>query len=358
VINIKTLKETKWVRYSFRTSISIAIGLFFTFIFGGSTMLGNWRHIFLYGIYGSVIGIGLWKGNSAVSAYVEQFIQWNKEPKRAFKYQLIISFAYTVLFIIIANSIWFPFIEKMKLVDFWSSRMAKSIFLLQFFITIMISAILYTKEFFQSWQQSIQNEEDLKRKAMSLQYESLKNQVNPHFLFNSLNVLSSLVYIDADRANEFIKKLSDVYRYVLDQKNKELVSFEEEMNFLKDFVYLHQIRFGDNLKVDFKLNGHTDKSLIPMSMQLLMENVIKHNVITKSKPLQVEVIQHKDVLEMRNVLQKKTSVVYSAKIGLENLNEQYKYLTGKSCEVDKTDTHFSVKVPIINMNNKDANTNN
>ncbi len=313
------------------------------------------RDVLLYALYGALVGIGLWKGNAWISEYVSNFIQWDKMPKKALKIQLLASFAYTTIFILILNSIWYTWVENMGLMEFWfERRLGRTIFLVQFLITVMISAILYTREFFHGWQQSIQNAEELKHKAMSLQYESLKNQLNPHFLFNSLNVLSSLVYKDADQSNMFIKKLSDVYRYVLDQKNKEIVSLKDELAFLDDFVYLHQIRFGTNLKVEMKLGNENGFKLIPMSMQLLVENAIKHNIITSSKPLLIEVIQHEQSIEVRNVLQEKSSVGYSAKIGLENLNAQYEYLSGSACIIEKTEGYFSVKLPFIKFQENDT----
>jgi two-component system LytT family sensor kinase len=189
-------------------------------------------------------------------------------------------------------------------------------------------------------------EEQFKRQALSLQFDALKNQVNPHFLFNSLNVLTSLVETDPPLAVRFIKQLSDVYRYVLEHKDKELIELETELQFVNAFVYLQKIRFDSNLVVDISLNG-TKGRIIPLSLQMLVENAIKHNVISTEKPLNIAISSENGYLVVTNNLQKKKVIQDTGSIGLNNIRERYAFFSKLAVVVEETDEMFKVKLPLI-----------
>jgi LytS/YehU family sensor histidine kinase len=178
-------------------------------------------------------------------------------------------------------------------------------------------------------------------------FENLKSQVNPHFLFNSFNALTNLVYEDQDKAAKFIKKLSDVYRYVLDTRDREVVSLEEEMDFLKSYVFLQQIRFGEKLKIDIQLNGI--KSMVaPLALQMLIENAIKHNVVSEESPLTVKVYADDQYLAVENDLQKKVILSEDKSgVGLDNIRKRYEFLTGREIVIQETPEKFIVRLPFI-----------
>lgn len=187
----------------------------------------------------------------------------------------------------------------------------------------------------------------IEKEKIQYQYETLKAQINPHFLFNSLNVLSSLAYNDAEKTNLFAKKMSGVYRYLLLTNNKPTVTLKEELSFLKSYLFLEQIRFENALLVEISNSNSTlNREVIPVSLQLLVENAIKHNITTVNNPLIVKIsITDKGIIVSNN-LQLRSSVDKGG-VGLKNLQKQYA-LHGKSIEVTETATDFIVTLSYIN----------
>ena len=214
-------------------------------------------------------------------------------------------------------------------------------------ITFTINSFMHGRGFLLAWREKAVQYEKLKTEQINTQYNSLKNQVNPHFLFNSLNALSSLVYEDQDRAVEFIRKLSEVYRYVLETKDKEIVSVKEELEFLNSYLYLQKIRFGENLIFNNTIETAVlDNYVVPISLQMLMENAIKHNVISNSKSLHVKVYNDGDYLYLENNLQEKLHKD-STGIGLQNIKDRYTLLSDKPVLISNKNNIFKVAVPII-----------
>lgn len=189
----------------------------------------------------------------------------------------------------------------------------------------------------------------LQKENIKAQFEILKNQVNPHFLFNSLNVLSSLIYINQDSAATFVRQLSKVYRYVLEYKDQETISLQFELEFLDSYVFLLKTRFDQNLHIDIQIDkSHNQKQIAPMAMQLMFENAIKHNVISKQKPLYIKVfVDESNFLTVSNNLQKKSSVEHSSKIGIKSINKRYQYLTEEKIKIIETKEDYTVKLPLI-----------
>lgn len=189
----------------------------------------------------------------------------------------------------------------------------------------------------------------LQQENIKAQFEILKNQVNPHFLFNSLNVLSSLIYINKDSAAKFVRQLSKVYRYVLEYKDQEVISLLFELEFLDSYVFLLKTRFDQNLHIEIDIDKkHYQREIVPMALQLLFENAIKHNVISKLKPLSIKVfVDDNDNLVISNNLQRKSSVEHSSKIGLKSIKKRYNYLTDEKVVIEENKENFTVKLPLI-----------
>ena len=184
----------------------------------------------------------------------------------------------------------------------------------------------------------------------------MKNQVNPHFLFNSLNALTSMIHDQPDKAVEFVQKLSKVYRYILEIKNKEMISLREEMECIYAYQFLLKMRFGDNVRFHIDIpEDHMGCHIVPLSIQILLENAIKHNVISTGKPLSISIQLAKNGnLIVSNNLQKKNVVNGSTKTGISNINSRYQLLTGKQVEVIVTQEQFSVSVPLIHVEEYEA----
>lgn len=202
------------------------------------------------------------------------------------------------------------------------------------------------KDYFHNWLKASVNEEKFKREALNQQYEALKSYVNPHFLFNSLSVLSSLVEEDARKSQEFIKQLSTNYRYVLEQKDKELIPLEVELKFITSFIRLHQIRHGGNLNVELDVKNPSGY-IIPLSLQILLENCFKHNVISQEKPLFVKIWREDDSLIVRNQLQTKKTIREHGGVGLETIRKRYELWAETPVKVEKTQAFFTVKIPVL-----------
>lgn len=215
-------------------------------------------------------------------------------------------------------------------------------------VVVLIYEMFY---FYYRWHQASLETQQLKTQQIFTQLEVLKSQISPHFLFNSLNTLVTLISENQQTAIEFTQKLSEVYRYILQHKDKELVRLSTELEFIRSYVYLLQMRFSDNLQVDYSVDEeHYNKYVAPLTLQMLVENAIKHNVVSKTHPLHIEIYtENGTTLIVKNQLQQKNAQQNSTKTGLENIRKRYHYLTNKSIEVITTQTSFLVAIPLIRV---------
>ena len=202
--------------------------------------------------------------------------------------------------------------------------------------------------FYKSSQEKKVVEQKIIASSATAQLESLKNQIDPHFLFNSLNVLSSLIEENPDMAQRFTTSLSKVYRYVLDQKDKELVSLKEELDFAVTYMKLLQMRFENSIEFHLpEIPEDYPGKVVPLSLQLLLENCIKHNLASEQKPLKIEIIIANDQLLVRNNLQKKESLSNRKGVGISNIVQRYDLLTQRKVVVETTNQHFNIYLPIL-----------
>lgn len=220
------------------------------------------------------------------------------------------------------------------------------IFLLNLIVIISTDIILYIRT---NQKRTLDIEINKKNKAR-LQYKKLKHQLNPHFLFNSLNVLDYLVHTDANRASTFIKKLASIYRYLLNNEEEELVLLENELKFAQAYFDLMKERFDKGLEI----NLHIDKSfnnhlIIPCGLQILIENATKHNIVSSESPLTIEVFTEDEMIVVRNNLQPKLTKAPSMGMGLKNIEGQYQSMFGLVVSIKKTTDYFEVKIPLINQ---------
>jgi LytS/YehU family sensor histidine kinase len=225
----------------------------------------------------------------------------------------------------------------------WILKSLPYTLLISFIISLMFTAI----GFFKAWKNAFVRAEKLKVEMMAYKYESLRNQINPHFLFNSLNVLSDLVYDDQAMAVKFIRQLSDLFRYVLDSRDKELVPLKDELEFIRSFTFLLKTRFEDKLKIDVDVQANPDEYIVPMTLQLLIENAVKHNEVSEAFPLRISVRKADDCLEVENNLQPKSVGDDSKKTGLKNITQQFAFFSEKPIKIITSDERYMVRVPIL-----------
>ncbi|MGG5506382.1 MULTISPECIES: 2TM domain-containing protein [unclassified Myroides] len=230
---------------------------------------------------------------------------------------------------------------------FMDTSSFSSIFSTSFFFSILVYIYYYTYFTSLDKKRSIA-EQKVITGSVSAQFESLKNQLDPHFLFNSLNVLNALIEENPEKAQEFTSGLSKTYRYILDQKNKELVPLEEELDFAQTYIELLQMRFEDSLtfEIDQEIKQEGAK-VVPLSLQLLLENVIKHNKATSNKPLHILIKQENGYLVVANNLNLRQINEDRKGIGLTNIADRYALLTSKPIKIDQTETEFTVRIPIL-----------
>ena len=215
-------------------------------------------------------------------------------------------------------------------------------------IAVLVSAILHAFYFYKALQDTKVKEQKIIAGTASAKFDALKNQLDPHFLFNSLNVLTSLIEEDPFQAQKFTTSLSKVYRYVLEQKNKDLVTVDEELQFARTYMKLLKMRFEDSIHLDIPdMCSNPDAKIVPLSLQLLLENAVKHNIVTSKKPLHIKVEELDDMLVVSNNLQEKQVVKKSTGVGLQNIRQRYNILTDREVGIERTTSHFNVYLPML-----------
>jgi hypothetical protein len=232
-------------------------------------------------------------------------------------------------------------------IESWNSEMMRQfIWLLttlvvSFWIYKLIVSIIKKQE-------SKVKEQKIIAGTASAKFETLKNQIDPHFLFNSLNVLSSLIEENPENAQRFTTALSKVYRYVLEQKDKDLVPIEEELAFAKTYMNLLQMRFENSLTFEISIeNIDAEAKVVPLSLQLLLENAVKHNVISEQKPLHIKIYIENDALVIQNNFQKKAVLQDGQGVGIQNIISRYEIITDRKVSIEQNENTFTVKLPIL-----------
>ena len=200
---------------------------------------------------------------------------------------------------------------------------------------------------------SEKKQEQLMRQNAESQLEILKNQVKPHFLFNSLNTVISIIPDEPEKAIDYIQRLSKVYRYILEIKDNKLIPIQEELDCINDYVYMLQIRFGENLEFELDEEGLDHKShVVPLSLQLLVENAVKHNIISNKKPLKIKIEKgDADDLLISNNLQVKKQKMPSTGTGLSNIISRYEILTNRKVNITQSEESFTVSIPLLEVFN-------
>lgn len=300
-------------------------------------------------IFSFCVSMALSFGGSRVQEYWDPRISWVHDPvKRLFAtVSTYMVYAFFASFIIVFFYAWFEWKFEYGQIP-W--RNILSFTLTPMTIALVFMAIFTSRSWLFEWRKSAIEAEQLRSEKFASQYQSLKDQLNPHFLFNSLNVLSNLVYEDADKSAAFIQKLSKIYRYVLDVQQEELVSLSKELDFAKNFLELQKIRFEENLTFSIHVENEKGYFIPPLSLQLLLENAIKHNEASQDHPLFIHILQKGKELWISNTFQpKSTPQEDSPGIGLNNIKMRYKLLSDRQIEVVQDENEFLVRLPLLEI---------
>lgn len=324
----------------------LILALVITMVFFDSYM-DSVREFALSYAWALAICMTQWLGNSYFNGLLDRRYSWTKHLVKRTIYGTLAIILYSVIAYLVVQVIMFTLVygslpENMVS---WTLRSSYIAVLISFMISLVFAAV----GFFRNWKESLLEAERFKAEMLMYKYESLQNQINPHFLFNSFNVLSDLVYEDQNKAVDFIKQLSELFRYVLDSRDRELVPIKEELEFIKAYSYLLQTRFEEKLSIRQQLESGEQEMIVPVTLQLLIENCVKHNEISASLPLHVDIVRNGDYIHVENNLQPKVAGEQSKKTGLSNIRQQYSYFTNKEIMITETAQTFSVAVPVIKM---------
>jgi len=297
---------------------------------------------YLFGVISMVV-LGVWELNRQVEKQVIK--------KSTGIHPLILLFLASIVHVVLVSTISL-FVLYMVLgmpiqfnFDHWKLLTAFG-FRINLFLNC-VSAIVF---FMNRLKKAQLEAEQLKKQNIEARFEVLRNQINPHFLFNCFNVLSTLVHKDADASSTFIAQLSNVYRYRLYNQENKIVPLKEELAFLDSYTYLLRTRFNENLLIENRISDRSDIIMVaPASLQMLIENAIKHNVASKKLPLKIILEKRDDYIVVSNTLQKKEIEEESTRIGLRNIIDRYKLLSDQPVIIERTPSQFIVKIPVLQI---------
>lgn len=331
-----------WLRELVEIFLIFLLGAAMSFVFSPDLAQRTWVSMRLSLLYSACMWVFFWKGNQYLVGFWNHRISWLEEPGKRFIVGMITVLIYTPSIMYLLNFFFNMFLGV-------SANWSKADILISVGITFLISFFMSAKAFLDNWRKASLDAERIKREQMATKYESLKNQVNPHFLFNSLNALTNLVYEDQDQAANFIRQLSKVYRYVLDTQSKELVPLSTELKFLESYIFLQKIRFDDKLTVNIDVKGFEQNMLPPMALQMLLENAVKHNTVAEEEPLTIDLyVENERYVIVKNNLQKKSiPIEASSGMGLSNIKARYEFLSKLPVEVVESADEFIVKLPLL-----------
>jgi sensor histidine kinase YesM len=287
----------------------------------------NLVYIFLYTL---LYTISLYAANALVYAYLDRKFSGNRFSTRRIVIGFLGSFVISLAIIFLLRIVEDVVINQRTFAEFLHNENPANYFF-AVVITFIISLASYTIGFYKAYKENQVKEQKIIAGTVSAQFESLKNQIDPHFLFNSLNVLSSLIEENQESAQRFTTFLSKVYRYVLEQKDKELVPIEEELSFAKTYMNLLKMRFENSLFYELPSEvPNPEAKVVPLSLQLLLENTVKHNVVSEKRPLHIRIFIENDYLAVQNDLQKKEIMQDRRGVGLQNIVNRYALITRRT----------------------------
>ncbi len=339
-MNKKPLTTLTWITLG--SSI-----FFFTFFSEEKTLESFGYNLLISAIYAFSLGLS----NGYLNDFLNKKLSWTEQTRLRTILGIIATIIVNFIVVYACNYVNYVIIQKVASTeDFLSGKYDFTTwFMINF--ALMISAFLHAKGFMEELKKNTKKEvveQKLIAKSANAQFESLKNQLDPHFLFNSLNVLTALIDENPEQAQKFTTSMSKIYRYVLEQKDKEMVKVEDEIEFAKIYCNLLKTRFEDSVDFTFDINSDDlQKMVVPLSLQLLLENCIKHNFATSGRPLNIRIFTEGKFLCIENNLQVREQLTESAGIGLSNIVQRYALLTKENVFIEKSEHNFKVKVPIL-----------
>ncbi len=330
--------------------LTVVFGILFVIINQQFTIKG----VGIIFLFSAMYSFGLGLGNGMINEYLNTKWSWVDQTNQRLTAGIIATIFYTIIIVLLIHYVQYVLILGNNFEEFFFGEL----FLVHVFTilgALAIAVFFHARGFMINWKASQtqkSNKQEIVAKTETAKFESLKNQIDPHFLFNSLNVLTSLIGENPKQAERFTTKLSKVYRYVLEQRNKELIPLSEELQFARTYMELLQMRFEDAIQFDIPSEiSNEELKIVPLSLQLLLENAVKHNVVSSSKPLQLRIFEENGALIIENNVNHKEAIGKSTKIGLRNITDRYFLLTKRSVEITNDNIVFKVSLPLLTKNN-------
>ena len=324
----------------------IGVGVFISFLFGISRAEESIGETLFFIVHSVFVTVGIWYGCYIIVTYLWKKFPWERNPVKHLIIEILAVFIYVPIFRLAIYKIELSF-------DLIPSYIHEELnfnedIIITYLITFLIVSIHEAVFFYQQWKYNFSKSTRLEKDNIEAKYETLKAQINPHFLFNSLNSLT-LIVDKNDEAVDYIQNLSEHLRYILKSRDRELVLVRDEVEMLKKYINLQKSRFRENLIIKFDVaEKFYHYSLPPLVLQILVENSIKHNIISKSKPLTINISAKDKRIIVENNLQIKTEVT-STKQGLQNISDRFAFFTSRKIAITKTKAIFKVDIPLLTV---------
>jgi len=326
--------------------------------------LGFWIVDVLGAVVSAVDALLLSEGCLLIYRWLDRRLPWEQVPSKRFAVQLLahgtysallttllyLGFGYVVVKVAISNAVRREQFGK-EFLDY-TFLLYQAVFDATI-LALLVVAIYTGMMLFQRWQSVTLEAEELKRSQLQAHIEALKAQLDPHFLFNNLNTLTTLIEEEPQTAVAFVQELSKVYRYVLQMRERDTVTLAEELAFVRSYIFLATMRFGEYLRVTIDVDATLCQTVLPpMTVQLLVENAMKHNIISQSKPLYITlsaetISADEQWLVVSNTLQRRSSVEHSTKLGLRSIVQRYTLFSSRAPVIEETAGTFVVKLPLL-----------
>ena len=344
----------------FPRALVLSVGIFFglllvRFLMGDTILMDN--SFLIYFGYTMLYGLSLYYANAAVFIYLDSVYKENRFTINRLIVGFLSTFFITLFVVFILRVFEEVIVDGVSFQKYLQNENSGH-FLIPMVLFVVVSLAIHAFYFYKTLQENKVQEQKIIATTANAQFESLKNQIDPHFLFNSLNVLSSLIEENPENAQKFTTSLSKIYRYVLEQKDKELVAVTEELAFAKIYMQLLEMRFENSISYDLPEIVNEDAKVIPLSLQLVLENCIKHNVVSSTKPLHITIRIEENQLVVENNWQKKDVLSSGKGVGLQNIVNRYGLLTERKVKITNDEKFFTVYLPILTKQLTKMNTTN
>jgi two-component system LytT family sensor kinase len=319
-------------------AVGIFLAAIFRFDFGSETGTEWWK----YTLHAVSMTAGLWLGCMYIVTLLWKKFPWEDNPVKHLLLEIVLIISYTNLFslLLYLAERRIGLVEKVD--KFYLDAVVTNL------ITLLITALHEAAAFYKQWKFNFSRSVRLEKDNIEAKYETLKAQINPHFLFNSLNSLTALVE-ENDQAVQYLNNLSEFIRYMLKSRDRELVLVREEVNMLEKYMTLQKIRFGENLIIQTDVDEkYYHYSTPPLVLQMLVENCLKHNIISKQKPLTISIKAQNGTISVENNLQRKNETDSTGQ-GLRNISERYRFFTQEQVKINQTNTIFKVTIPLLKI---------